>query len=227
MPATSNGVIAVSKIVVFGAGGRAGRHAVAEAAARGHQVTAVVRDPAQHPDLAGTVVAGDVTSPESVAVVAAGHDAVINAAARLDVPADTFFPAAARALLDGLAEAGVGRLVAIGIGTVLETAPGVAVHDAPGFPPEAKAFSLGHAAGLAVLRDADTEVDWVMLAPPPAVLDADAARTGRYRTGGSELLPTEEPFSYADLAVALIDEIETSQHHRALVAVGPRAVSRP
>jgi putative NADH-flavin reductase len=217
----------VSKIVVFGAGGRAGRHAVAEATARGYQVTAVVRDPKQHPDLAGSgiaVVAGDVTQPDSVAEVAAGHDAAVNAAVRLDGPAETFFPAAARALLGGLARAGVGRLVAIGIGTVLETAPGVAVHDARGFPAEGRAFSLGHAAGLAVLRGADTDIDWVVMAPPPVVLDNEAARTGRYQTGGTQVLPTEEdaaPFSYADLAVALIDEVETPKHHRALIAVAP------
>ncbi|WP_245899650.1 NAD(P)H-binding protein, partial [Nonomuraea indica] len=41
----------MSKIVIFGAGGRAGRHAVAEAVARGHHVTAVVRDPARHQHL--------------------------------------------------------------------------------------------------------------------------------------------------------------------------------
>lgn len=215
----------MSKIVVFGAGGRAGRRAVAEATARGHQVTAVVRAPEQHMDLAGTgvaVVPGDVTQPDSVAEVAARHDAAVNAAARLDVPAETFFPAAARALLDGLARAGVGRLVAIGIGTVLETAPGVVVHDAPGFPPEGRAFSLGHAAGLAVLRGANTDIDWLVMAPPPIVLDNEAARSGRYRTGGTQVLPTEEDstsFSYADLAVALIDEIETPKHHRDLVAV--------
>jgi putative NADH-flavin reductase len=218
----------VSSIVVFGAGGRAGRRAVAEAVARGHRVTAVVRDPDRHPDLAGSgrvaVVAGDVTQASSVAEVAAGHDAAVNAAVRLDLPAAEFFPAAAHALLDGLPPAGVGRLVAIGIGTVLETAPGVAVHDTPGFPAEGREFSLGHAAGLAVLRGTDTGVDWVMLAPPPEVLDDEAARTGRYRSGGIEVLPADSgstPFSYADLAVAVLDEIEKPSRHRTLVAVAP------
>jgi putative NADH-flavin reductase len=148
--------------------------------------------------------------------VAAGHEVAVHAAARLDVP--TFFADAASALLDGLPRAGVSRLVAIGIGTVLETAPGVAVHDAPDFPAAGREFSLGHAAGLAVLRDADTALDWVLLAPPPVMLDDTAARTGRYRTGGTVLL-NADPFSYTDLAVALLDEIETPNHHRELVAV--------
>ena len=36
------------RIVVFGAGGRVGSRTVAEALARGHEVTAVVRDPEAH-----------------------------------------------------------------------------------------------------------------------------------------------------------------------------------
>ncbi|RMI46406.1 NmrA family transcriptional regulator [Actinomadura harenae] len=210
---------------MFGAGGRAGRRAVSEAVARGHRVTAVVRDPARHGHLDGdgvTLVAGDVTQADSVAAVAAGHDAAINAAVRLDVSTWEFFNGAAHALLDGLGRAGVGRLVLVGIGTTLETAPGVLVHDAPGFPAEAREFSLGHAAQLDVFRDADTEIDWLVVAPPPVVLDDDAPRTGRYRIGGARILPGGDgsaSFSYADLAVALVDEIETPKHHRALAAV--------
>ena len=216
----------MSRIVVFGAGGRAGRRAVAEAAGRGHRVTAVVRDPATYPDLAAggvSVVAGDVSDAGSVAAAAAGHDAAIGAAYRDDVPADEFYVGAARALLAGLTRAGVGRLVLVGIGTVLEAAPGTLVHDTPGFPEEGRTFSLGHLAGLEALRAARTDVDWVVLAPPPVVLDDAAERTGHYRIGGTGLIPSDGPtptFSYADLGVALVDEADSPRHHQALVAVG-------
>ncbi|MGC4810267.1 NAD(P)H-binding protein [Micromonospora sp. DT228] len=67
------------RIVVFGAGGRAGRRTVAEARRRGHQITAVVRDPAGHGDLTDVqLVAGDVTDAVSIAQAAAGHDAAIS-----------------------------------------------------------------------------------------------------------------------------------------------------
>ncbi|MFB6814534.1 NAD(P)-dependent oxidoreductase [Streptomyces sp. NPDC056347] len=215
-----------SRIVVFGAGGRAGRRAVAEAVARGHRVTAVVRDPDKYRELGGDgvhVVAGDMTRADSVAEVAAGHDVAIGAAARTDVPSTEFYAGAAHALLDGLGRAGVGRLVLLGIGTTLETAPGVAVHDAPGTPAEYRAFSLGHAAALDVLRAAETDIDWLVLAPPPVFLDDEAPRTGHYRTGDHRVLPDvggPSGFSYTDLAVALIDEAESPKHHRSLVAVG-------
>jgi putative NADH-flavin reductase len=229
----------MSRIVIFGAGGRAGRRLVAEAAARGHQVTAVVRDPARHPDLTvagaglltgadlltGTaLVTGDVTSAAGVAAVSAGQDVVINAAGRLDIPAEQFFPAAARALLEGLSQAGVGRLIVIGIGTVLEIAPGVAGYQAEGFPEVARAFSLGHALELEVLRVADPAIDWLVIAPPPTMLDDEAPRSGHYRLGGAQVLPTVEGaplFAYADLAVAVIDQIEAPTAHRALIAVAP------
>jgi putative NADH-flavin reductase len=210
----------MSSIIVFGAGGRAGRRVVTEALRRGHGVTAVVRDPTRHSDLAGTVVSGDVTDAATVAALAAGHDAAVNAAARLDVPAGDFFPAAARALTSGLAKADVPRLVAIGIGTTLEATPGVAVHDSPGFPAEHRTFSLGHAAQLDVLRAAS--LDWVLIVPPPTMLDDTTDGSGTYRTGAGQVLPaTETLFPYADLAVAVVDEVDHPRHHRAIVAVGP------
>ncbi|MCF6469933.1 NAD-dependent epimerase/dehydratase family protein [Nonomuraea sp. MG754425] len=208
---------------MFGAGGRAGAKVVAEAAGRGHDVTAVVRDPARRPELAGervTVLAGDVTDAGDVARTASGHDVAVQVAARMDVPAEEFYGDATRALVDGLARAGVSRLVALGIGTLLEAAPGVRLMDTPGFPDDARAFSLGHAVELEVLEAA--ALDWVVITPPPVLLDADAARTGRYRFGDGrvpELREGDPAFSYADLAVALVDEAEVAKHHRVQVAV--------
>ena len=211
----------MNRIVIFGAGGRAGRRAVAEAASRGHAVTAVVRDPDARPDLARegvTVVAGDVTDTADVATIAAGHDAAITAAARLDVPALDFYTAATTALGAGLAKAGVARLVLAGMGPVLEVAPGRRLLDEPDFPPDHRTFALGHVAQLDVL--ATTGLDWVVLAPPVVFLNDAAERTGRYRTGGTALLrPPDAPFSYADFAVALVDEADDPRH-RGLVAVG-------
>ncbi|MEQ4717169.1 NAD(P)H-binding protein [Nonomuraea sp. B19D2] len=213
----------MSKIVVFGAGGRAGRRVVAEAAGRGHEVTAVVRDPAKYPALVESpgarvrVVAGDVTDLGGVAEAAAGHDAAVQAAARMDMPSEEFYTAAARALTGGLARAGVSRLVALGIGSLLEVSPGVRLVDTPDFPADARAFSLGHAAELEVFEGA--ELDWVVLAPPPVFLDESASRTGRYRIGGGQVPALEPPLSFADLAVAVVDEVERPAHHRVQVAV--------
>ncbi|WP_327352292.1 NAD(P)-dependent oxidoreductase [Streptomyces sp. NBC_01304] len=216
----------MSKIVIFGAGGRVGRAAVSEAVRRGHAVTAVVRDPAKYPDLAAlegvAVVRGDATDADSVASVAAGHDAAVNASARLDTPSEQYFTAAARALLDGLTRAGVGRLLVLGIATTLEVSPGagVRVMDDPAFPEEYRVFSQGHVAEFELLlEEAPAGLDWLMVVPPMD-LNAQAPSTGSYRTAvGSVVEGAAGRISHADLAVALLDEIEAPRHRRVQLGV--------
>ncbi|GAA1996189.1 NAD(P)-dependent oxidoreductase [Catenulispora subtropica] len=189
---------------------------MAEAVRRGHRVTAVVRDPEKYAHLAGqtvAVVAGDVTDAASVAALAPGHDAAINAAAAFE---EDHFASAARALTAGLAEAGVARLVAVGIGGALEVAPGVAAHDGDGLPEEARTFSRNHAAQLPILRASDRE--WVVLAPPLVFLD-EGDGTGSYRLGNEQVIPGADKFAYADLALALVDEATEPTRFRELVAV--------
>ncbi|MFF9581133.1 NAD(P)-dependent oxidoreductase [Streptomyces achromogenes] len=208
-------------IVVFGAGGRAGRQVVAEARRRGHRVTAVVRDPERHSDIADArLVAGDVTDASDVAHVAAGHDAALSAAVDLSVPPYDFFTTSARALTAGLARAGVRRLVVVGLASVLPGASGVPLMDESGFPSEYRPFSLGHAAGLDELRACD--LDWAYVAPA-GDFDHDGTPTGRYRFAGHGDPATR--ITYADFALALLDEIETPRHHQAVAAV--RAQSMP
>jgi putative NADH-flavin reductase len=202
-------------IVIFGAGGRAGRQAVAEARRRGHQVTAVVRDPAGHSDLTDVrTVAGDVTDEVSIERAAAGQDAAISAAADLSAPPHEFFPASSRALATGLAKAGVRRLVVVGLSSIMPGSSGAPLMDEPGYPNEYRSFYLGHAAGLDELAAGD--LDWAYVAPA-GDFDHDGTRTGRYRV--AEHGDPASRITYADFAIALLDEIETPRHHRAAVSV--------
>ena len=208
----------MSRIVVFGAGGRVGRAAVAEARRRGHEVTAVVRDPGRHDGSVADgvrLVAGDVTDAGSVAEAARDHDGAISAVYDAGAPPEAFFTAAARALVDGLPRAGVGRLVAVGLASVLPTASGDLLMDTAGYPQEYRAFYLAHAAGNAVFRSATGALDWLVLSPA-GDFDHDGARTGRYRTAPAE---AADRVSYADFAIALLDEIDTPEHHRTHVGV--------
>jgi putative NADH-flavin reductase len=205
------------RIVVFGAGGRVGSRTVAEALARGHQVTAVVRDPAAH-DLRGdglTVVAGDATDPGSVAAVAGGHDLAISTVGTGQGKAPETLPAAARALLDGLSRAGVPRLIVLGGAGSLEAAPGVRVLDAPDFREEWKPDALAQAEALEIYRSAMTDVDWTYVSP--AALLQPGERRGSYRKGGDRLLVDDDghsEISMEDFALALLDEAESAEHVR-------------
>ncbi|MCO1575310.1 NAD(P)H-binding protein [Crossiella sp. SN42] len=208
----------MSKIIIFGAGGRVGRLVAAEALARGHQVTSVVRDPARHPDLPGRVVAGDVTDPDSVAALVPGHEVAVSTV--YDVSADPaeFYPAAARALA---AVPGV-RVLVLGIAVLLESAPEVRLLDSPEFPAEYRPFCLGHAAGSAVLAGSPG-LDWLVLSPI-GEFDFAAGRTG-HRTDGGFVTPgwprPEGALSGVDFATAVVEEIETPRHHGGQVAVYP------
>jgi uncharacterized protein len=208
----------MGNIVVFGAGGRAGRATVAEARRRGHQVTAVVRDPGRHGSLAGDgvrVVAGDVTDAGSVARAASGSEAAVSAV--YDAAADhhAFFTGAAQALLAGLPRAGVDRLVVAGLASLLPNASGVALLDTPGYPQEYRSFYLAHAAGADVLHTATGAPDWLIVSPA-GDFDHDGVRTAHYRPAPGD--PASR-ISYADFAVAVLDEIDTPKHHRTHLGV--------
>ncbi|MEV0846747.1 NAD(P)H-binding protein [Streptomyces sp. NPDC049954] len=220
----------MSGIVVFGAGGRAGRAVTREARRRGHRVTAVVRDPRKHTGI-GTdgvrVLGGDITDPLAVATASEGQDAAVHAVSPFTGPeqgfADLdpeFFVKAAEALLRGLTEARVHRLLVVGLFATLKGPDGAPVLDDPALlPPPIRPFALAQQAGLDRLRAADTPVDWLVLTPP-ARLERDAPRTGRYRVGGDTAPdPATARLSYADLAVAVLDEFEAPRHHRTRISV--------
>lgn len=205
------------KIALFGASGWIGGVVAREALGRGHALTAVVRDPSRLA-LAGqqlTVVTGDALNPASVASVVAGHDAVVAAIGGRRGGNHQIVPAAACALLTGLPKAGVERLLWVGGGGSLEVAPGIRVVDTPKFPIERKAEALAQVEALNVFRSSTGDVQWSYLSPP-AIIEP-GQRTGRYRTGGDQLLTDERSvsrISVEDYAVALVDEVERPTHVR-------------
>jgi putative NADH-flavin reductase len=188
----------MTKIIVFGAGGRAGKAIALEAERRGHAVTQVVRDPARHATDAA-LVAGDVTDPESVASLLPGHDVVVHAAIDMTVPSAEFFPAAARALLAALDGA---RLVGVGLASDLATADGTRLMDTPGYPTAYRDFMLGHAAGTEVLRA--STADWVVISPS-GDFDHTGEALGTHRRAPAD---ASALITYADFARAVLDEID-------------------
>jgi putative NADH-flavin reductase len=197
------------KIALFGGTGRIGKRIAAEALDRGHDVLAVVRNPATaRLDDRVEYTAGDATHAPTVAKVVAGADVVVSAVGpRKAEPA--VLVKAARNLLEGVAAAGVARLVVVGGSGTLQGAGGVALMDAPDADPEGRPLAEAHAEVLALLRAAPAGLEWTYVSPPPVVEDGE--RTGTYRTGGDEVLVDDEGDSHitvADLAVAVVDEVE-------------------
>ncbi|RFU43141.1 NAD-dependent epimerase/dehydratase family protein [Actinomadura logoneensis] len=222
----------MTEITVFGAGGRVGRAVVREALARGHRVTAVVRDPSAHTSVADeatgdqaraqavdnsvatTYVRGDITDADAVARLTQGRDAVVNAAADLAADPGEHFPAANRALLASKAP----RVVAVGLGAYLAAEDGPIWMDLPAFPSEFRPFCEGHLAGVDVLRKGGDDLDWLVLSPS-GDFDHEAARTGEYREAPGS--PTSR-ISVADFAIAVLDQIDAPSHtHKHVGVEGP------
>ncbi|MEU9042722.1 MULTISPECIES: NAD(P)H-binding protein [unclassified Kitasatospora] len=206
-------------VIVYGAGGQVGRAVIAEALRRGLTVTAAVRQPERHADLdrdGVTLLRCDVTDPAAIATTAPGHAAAVSSIYTPGTPSTDFYRAATTALVTGLGQAGVRRLVHVGVATTLQTTPGTAIHDDPDFPDAYRAFSLGHSAALDLLHASPAALDWVVVTPPMD-LDRTAPGTGRYRVGGPHVLGPR--IAQADLATAIVDELATPTHHREQIAV--------
>ncbi|RVU14751.1 NAD(P)-dependent oxidoreductase [Methylobacterium oryzihabitans] len=195
------------KVAVLGASGRAGSEITRELAARGHTVTAIARKPEAIPAAPGvTAVAGDASDPAALADLIRGADAVVSAL-HFDVPAAT--------LVSALRAAGVPRLLVTGGAASLETAPGRRVIDKPDFPAAWRSAAEGGIVFLEAIRG-ERDLDWTFFSP--AALLEPGPRLGRYRLGADRLVVDEagvSRISFADYALAMVDELEQHRHSRA------------
>lgn len=203
------------KLIVFGASGLLGRRLVAEALERGHAVTAVARDAKQLDGHGGRVqtASADATDADGVAAVAADQDAALSTVTQHARP--QMLVDAAHGLLDGLARAGVLRLVVAGGAGSLLVPSGQRLLDTPDFHDEWKPEALAQADALAAYQAYDGPVEWSYLSP--AALLAPGERTGRYQVGGDQLLVGEHgrsEISMEDFAIAMLDEAEQPGHPR-------------
>lgn len=198
------------KIAVVCANGHAGQLITKEAVDRGMDVTAVVRgenkSAAPH-DITKDVF--DLTSDDL-----AGFDAVVDAFGAWTPETIPGIPAAMKHLADIVAGTDTRLLVVGGAGSLfVNPEHTVTVDMGPDFPEDWKPLSAAHGEGLADLRSR-TDVKWTYVSPA-ADFQAAGGRTGSYILGGEELRLSEDgvsEVSYADYAIAMVDEIERGDH---------------
>lgn len=194
-------------VVVFGGTGRLGRLLGEELRERGASVTTVGRGRAGAPD-----VVADVEDPDAITQAAAGHRVAVSVLTPASEPEELarIDPERLRGwfvrVADGLVGSGVERLVVVGLASTLLDEQGRPLYEDPTFPDGFRAFARAHQAGLDRLRETAGAVSWSVLTPPMQ-LDPDGPRTGLYRLAGEGVEPIVGSLSYADLAVAVADQV--------------------
>ena len=208
------------KIALFGSTGRIGRRILNEALARGHHVTAIVRDASTMHDNNKNLdfKTGDVLKPESVAAATPGADVVISAYGPGAGDANQIV-SAAKSLVEGLgAHHGV-RLIVVGGAGSLQVAAGQQLLDTPDFPAAYKKPAVAHREALEILKK--SALDWTCVSPSAEI--NEGTRTGRFRTAKDDLLVDEKGQSHIsmeDFAVAVLDEVESPHFSRERFTVG-------
>lgn len=214
----------MSRITVIGGTGYAGSAIVAEAASRGHQVTAVSRSLPDAPVPNVAYVQADATDEAALWAPIEGADVVVAALAPRGPLAAAFrdvYRAIAR-----LADAAGATLFVVGGYSSLRPAPGADrfVTDLSHIPAELHDEILAGAALIIEdLPATPATLDWVFVSPALRFgAYAPGERLGRYRLGDDVAVRPEDggAISAPDYALGFVDLIEKGDHHRAQVNLG-------
>lgn len=215
----------MKNIILIGASGFVGSAILKEALDRGYSVKAIVRNPEKvkvenkHLQL----IKADVTDAKKLAEAIKGADAVISAYnpgwSNPNIYDDTL--KGYRSILDAVKSAGVSRLQVVGGAGSLLVAPGKTVLQSGVIP---DAIKPGVESLAKVLTDyllPEKQLDWVFFSPAGSL--EPGRRTAKYRLGKDNLVVDEKgnsKISVEDYAKAMIDELETPQHHRERFTIG-------
>lgn len=215
----------MKNVTLIGASGFVGTAILNELLARGHRVTAVVRNPGKigikSPSL--TVVQADVTDTSALVAACKGRDAVISAYnpgwTNPNIYEETLrnYPL----ILEAVRQSGVRRLLCVGGAGTLFCAPGLRVVDS-GVIPDAimgGVRSLGEFYLNTLMNE--KEIDWIFFSPAGTL--EPGKRTGKFRLGKDDLIVDENGNSHIsveDYAVAMVDELENSKHHYERFTIG-------
>ena len=205
------------KIAVVCANGKEGKLLVKEALDRGLEVTAVVRG--ENRSAAEQVIAKDLF--QLTAEDLKSFDVVIDAFGAWTEETLPQHSTSLKHLCDILSGTDTRLLVVGGAGSLYVNPEHTAqVADGPDFPDAFKPLASAMAKALNELRGRE-DVRWTYVSPA-ADFQADGARTGKYILGGEELTLNargESVISYADYAVAMIDEAVKGGHIRERISV--------
>lgn len=205
------------KIAVVCANGKAGKLIVEEAMNRGMDVTAVIRG--ENKSAAKEVIIKDLF--DLTAEDLAGFDVVVDAFGAWAPEVLPQHSTSLAHLCDILSGTDTRLVVVGGAGSLYVNPEHTAqVKDGADFPAEFKPLAEAQGKALEELRKRD-DVRWTFVSPA-GDFQADGERTGEYILAGEELTLNdrgESIISYADYAIAMVDEIESGNHIQQRISV--------
>lgn len=205
------------KIAVVAANGKAGQLIVREAVERGNDVTAFVRS--ENRTVAENVVVKDIMDLTPKDLV--GFDAVVDAFGAWTPETLPQHSTTLAHLCDILSGTDTRLLVVGGAGSLyVNPEHTMTVSETPDFPEMFKPLASAMAEALSDLRERD-DVRWTYISPA-GNFQAEGKRTGEYILAGEELTLNdrgESIISYADYAIAMVDEIEFGDHIQQRISV--------
>lgn len=205
------------KIAVVCANGKAGKLIVKEAVDRGLDVTAVVRENNQ--TATSNVIIKDLFNLRTADLK--DFDVVIDAFGAWTPDSLSQHSTSLKHLCDILSGTDVRLLVVGGAGSLYTNSEHTAcLSDGAEFPDAFKPLASAMAKALGELRQR-SDVKWTYLSPA-ADFRADGSRTGSYILGGQELTLNskgESIISYADYAIAMIDEAVNGENIQKRISV--------
>ena len=205
------------KIAVVCANGKAGKLIVKEAMDRNLDVTAIVRG--ENRTAAKQALVKDLYDLTRKDLQ--GYDVVIDAFGAWTEETLPQHSTSLKHLCDILSGTNVRLLVVGGAGSLYVNPEHTAqVMDGPDFPDVFKPLAKAQGKALDELRKRD-DVRWTFVSPA-GDFQAEGERTGKYILGGEELTLNEQGesiISYADYAIAMIDEAVKGNHIRQRISV--------
>lgn len=208
------------KVALIGASGFVGNAILNELLQRGHQVTAIVRNPEKIKAVENvTVVSVNVLDETEVSSALAGHDAVISAYNTGWTNPNLYneFLKGSQAIQKAVKQSGVKRLIIVGGAGSLYISPEQQIVDTEGFPNEWKPGALAARDYLNIIKK-ETALDWTFLSPAVEMHQGTSGtRKGTYRAGLENPVFNEAGksiISVEDTAVAIVDELENPKHIR-------------
>lgn len=205
------------KIAVIGSNGKAGKLVVEEAINRGLDVTGIARN--QNTSKAEKFLKKDIFNLTTEDLKE--FDAVVDAFGAWTPETLPEHDTTLQHLSDILSGTKT-RLVVVGGAGSLYVNPEhtLQVQDGPDFPDMFKPLASIMGIALDNLRQRN-DVNWTYISPA-ADFQADGARTGEYILAGEEFTlneKNESVISYADYAIALVDEIVSGNHIQKRISV--------